>query len=676
MLKHVTDERRRERRWIGGRMQDLISDRPSGSRVMRAALSLALIFALLSACAPEPAPPAGTLSGLEVDPDTISLPAGLSTPLRAFGLYDDGTRVDRTAEVEWINSSPQFAELDAAEPGLVHGLLPGTTAISATLGNFAAGSIVEVVDAELLGLVVTPLSAELAVGQWVDLVATGLGTDGGHSDLTGSVLWTSSVPGVADFDPEEPRRLVARSPGSSTVRAALGGVEAAALVQVVDRELMELTLTPASLELPLGTEGALVAWGRWTDGLEEDLSAQAAWTSSNEQVASVGGGLVSSVGTGTSLVEARLFGVEGPALVTVGPPAEVGLEVEPDQLTLVLGQEGALQAWLRFSDDSEQDVTDAVLWSSTDPAVVSASNDLGREGLVVSVGQGAATVRATRGELSAFAAVTIAAAELVSIAVEPPSLELALGDAGGFAAVGTWSDGATADLTGSVAWTIDPLGVAGLGAGGAVLALSPGAATVTATSGAVSADAALTVGPAELRSIAVTPVDLVLPVGAEQPLVAAGTWSDGGVSDVTGAAFWGSSAPGFASVTNLLGQEGVVTGEGPGQATILASIPPVSGSVVVDVVPAAPSSLEILLPAPLLVGASATLELLVLWTDGSDSFEVEDASWSSSDPAVLTTSNDVGLEGTILGVSPGLATVYASFEDLDASLVVEVIDPS
>ena len=617
--------------------------------------------------------PTAGLAGVEVEPDATSLPAGLSTTLHAFALYDDGSRVERNSDVEWINSSPQFAELDEDVPGLLHALLPGTTAVSVTLEAFAAASIVEVLDADVLGLVVTPLQAEVPVGQWIDYAAIGLLSDGSHADVTEAVQWTSSVPGVADFDLETPQRLVARSPGLASVLAVLGEVEASVPVEVGDRELLELTITPSSLDLPLGTVGALAARGRWSDDVEEDVTSQAVWTSTSLEVATVSAGLIAGVDTGTTLVEARLFGVESSVLVTVGPPVEVSLEVLPSALTLALGEPGALQATLHLSDDSEEDVTDGVAWSSAAPEVASASNDAGRQGIVSSVGTGTATIMATRGTLSSFASVQVGAAELAEITVEPAILELALGDPGSFTAEGVWSDGSTADLTGSVSWSIDPLGIGALGTAGTVTPLTAGAATVTASSGLISADAALTVGPAELRSIAVTPVDVVLAVGEQQPLMATGTWSNNAVSDVTEDAFWGSSAPGFASVTNTAGQEGTVTAEAPGVATILASHSLVSGSVVLEVVPPAPSSIEIVPPADLFVGSTVSLELTVVWSDESESAEVAAVFWSSDDPGVLTTSNDVGLEGTIVGVSPGLATVNAAFENLSTSLVIEVL---
>jgi uncharacterized protein YjdB len=634
-------------------------------------MRLFVLLALLAGCpaAPEPAP---TLTGLEVEPADLSVPAGLSARLRAFGRYDDGSRVDRSADVAWIASSPQFAAFDPAEPGLVQALVPGTTAISAALGDFSAAAVLEVLDAELIGIVVSPLELELPLGAAHQLAAVGLLSDGERADVTASATWTAEPAGLVELDPDRPGRLIARGVGSSSVTASAGDVSSAVSVEIVDRELEVLTLTPGPITLPRGTEGALRAVGRWSDGEEEDLSDLAAWSSSNAEVAAVGLGVVTALAAGTTLVEARVFGVEERVLVTVGPAVEIGLSIEPTSLDLVLGSPGALSAVAALSDGSEQDVTDAVAWSSSAPSVATASGDLGREGLVTPVGPGAAIVTASRGAFSATASIDVGAAALVELAVEPAVLELAVGDAGAFTATGTWSDGSTGDLSGAVQWSLGPLGVALLGPTGGVTPLGQGEALVTATLGALSADASLVVTPAELRSIAVTPVGLQLPAGSSQAMTATGTWSDGAISDVTEEAFWGTSAPGFATVTNLAGQEGTVTAIAPGTATILASWGPVSGAAAVAVVAAIPDSASVDGPLTLGLGGSASLSLQVGWTDGSETVEVVDVAWSSDDPSVVATSNDAGLEGTVVAVGPGAATVQGVYEGVVGTLSITV----
>lgn len=639
---------------------------------MRPVLPLML---LLAACPSDPVDPPGQLTGLEVEPASLQLPAGQSVDLRAWALLDDGTREDRTDEVEWLVSSEQFATLDPDEPGRVHGILPGSTAVSAALDVYAAASVIEVVEADVVDVLVTPLSVELPVGLQRAMTATGVLSDGGALDLTELVVWSSSVPDVAEFDAERPGVLLARAPGLSTVSATYEDRTGAAEVEVDDRELLELSFDRPAFDVAEGLQVTLGVSGHWSDGAVEDVTAQAAWSSSNPEVATVQGGTVTGVDAGTSLIEATLFGVDVEVLATVGAAVSVGLEVRPDTLDVVLGTQGALEAFALMSDGSEVDVTAEALWSSDAPDVASAGNDVGREGVITTVSEGGAIVSATHGDWEAASAVTVSAPELLLLTVDPPSGVLAVGESQAYTVEGVWSDGTREDLTGSADWSVSPLGLAQVTPSGTVSALYPGPVTVTATVGALGGSATLTVEEAALVSIAVTPVGLRMPVGTEQAMVATGTWTDGTVSDVTADGFWGSSAPGFASITNLPGSEGLVNAVAPGPATMLITVDSVSGSVALEVVPPEAIALEIAAVDPLTVGDVVALVCEAEWSDGSVSEVTADAAWSSDTPAVLSTSNDAGLEGQATAQGAGSAEVTCSFAGLDAVRTIDVADP-
>ena len=56
-------------------------------------------------------------------------------------------------------------------------------------------------------------------------------------------------------------------------------------------------------------------------------------------------------------------------------------------------------------------------------------------------------------------------------------------------------------------------------------------------------------GPAGLCSIAVTPTNPTIQIGANQQFTATGTYSDLSTVDLTGSATWGSSSTGVATIT-------------------------------------------------------------------------------------------------------------------------------
>ena len=132
--------------------------------------------------------------------------------------------------------------------------------------------------------------------------------------------------------------------------------------------------------------------------------------------------------------------------------------------------------------------------------------------------------------------------QLVTIAVTPGAASVPAGLTQQFAATGAFGDGSTGDLTASVAWASSNPLVATINTGGLATGVGVGTADITATSnGLTSNTATLTVTPADLVSIAVTPEAASIPVGANQQFTAVGSFSDGSTADVTAAATWEST---------------------------------------------------------------------------------------------------------------------------------------
>src|SRR5205085_1052544 len=98
-----------------------------------------------------------------------------------------------------------------------------------------------------------------------------------------------------------------------------------------------------------------------------------------------------------------------------------------------------------------------------------------------------------------------ALATLESIAISPPNPTIALGATQQFVATGTYTNGSTQDLTSAASWGSSSTAVATIAAGGLATGQGAGTATITATSGLITASATLTVGQAALVSLVVTP---------------------------------------------------------------------------------------------------------------------------------------------------------------------------
>ncbi len=125
---------------------------------------------------------------------------------------------------------------------------------------------------------------------------------------------------------------------------------------------------------------------------------------------------------------------------------------------------------------------------------------------------------------------------LQSIAVTPANPSVASGLTEQLTATGTYSDGTTANLTSSVTWASATGGVATVNSSGLATAVSAGTSLISATSGTVSGSTTLTVNPAALVSIAITPSTAQL--GSTTQLKATGTYTDQSTQDLTDTVTW------------------------------------------------------------------------------------------------------------------------------------------
>jgi hypothetical protein len=131
---------------------------------------------------------------------------------------------------------------------------------------------------------------------------------------------------------------------------------------------------------------------------------------------------------------------------------------------------------------------------------------------------------------------TVTAATLLSIEVTPATASVANGQTQQFTATGLYTDNTTQDLTTQVTWASSNDAVATVsnaaGSNGLATTTGLGNATVSATSGSVTGDAALTVTAATLVSIDVSPASASVANGVTQQFTATGVFSDSSTQDL------------------------------------------------------------------------------------------------------------------------------------------------
>ena len=641
--------------------------------------------ALLSGTAALTVVPA-VLIAVDVAPPASNVPVGESQQLSATGDYSNGTTTNLTDVVTW--SSSDSSEASVSSKGLVKGVATGAVTITAddSAALLSGTAAITVVSPVLLAVTVSPLTANVPVGETVQLTATGDYSDGSTSNLTGSVTWSSSD--SSDASVSSTGLVTGVATGAATITAtdssaALSGeaavtvlpavllavtvsatdpstsISGEAAITILDATLTAISVSPPITSVAAGDTVQMTATGIYSDGTTVNLTDDVTWSSSDSSEATVSStGLVTGVSTGAVTIEAAdpSASIDGTAAVTVSPAELVAVTVSPALVNLPAGETEQLTATGYYSDGSTKNLTHQVTWSSSDSSDASVTSD----GLVTAVSVGAATIQATdpTTSISGTAAVTVLPAVLLDVTVTPPAQNVPVGETQQMTATGIYSDGTTSDLTDSVTWSSSDSSEASVSSKGVVTGVATGAVTITATysSTSVSGTAAITVEPAVLVAISVNPPEANVPVGETQKMTATGDYSDGSTANLTRSVTWSSSDSSEASVT----QTGLVTANAIGAVTITATDPStgIFGVAAIAVVPAVLVAITINPPAASLnEGQSEQFYATGDYSDGSMTDLTDEVTWSTTDSSVaaVTSTGEV-----TAGDTTGAATITAT----------------
>jgi phospholipase C len=590
--------------------------------------------------------------------------AGSTQQFAATGTFSGGTTYDVTRSVSWISTKTTVATVSntAGTQGLATGVTAGSASIRATSNKITGSTLLTVtVPVTLVSITVTPALASIPLGTQQQYTATGNYSDGSTQNLTGSVMWSSSVLGVATISAGGLSNSVAV--GTTAVSASSGTIVGSTTLTVNRPALVSIALTPVTPAIAVGQQQQFVATGTYTDGSMQNLTGSAIWSSSVTGVATVNaGGVASGISAGTTTISAVSGSISGATTLTVNPAALVSIVLTPASAVLSRNAQQQFTATGTYSDGSKQDVTNSAAWISSVPGTASVISS----GVVNGSSTGKSTIAATVGSVSGTAAMTVTQASLVSIAVTPTNPSFASGTVEQLSARGIYSDGSTMDLTSSVSWVSGDLTIATVDAQGLATAVAVGSTTITASMNGVSGTTAANVTSASPISIAVTPAVATVSPGSSEQFTATATFNDGSIQDVTQVAQWSSS---ITSVASFSGSQGIATGTASGTTAITAAFGGASGSTTLTVSSASLVSIAVT-PGSVSVAPGITQQLVATGTfsDGTTQDLTARANWSSSATgAAIVTS-----PGVLTAIESGTANVTASSGSVTGTAVANV----
>jgi len=330
---------------------------------------------------------------VELTPVFSLLPLNFQQQYTSMGIFDDETKQDLTRFARWGSYDPTIATISNSRrnKGLATGLNLGITAITATVRGVTGFAKLVVDSSKLIAIEVSDVvNSSLPINFRHQFKATGIFDNGTVRDLTDFVNWTSSRPRVIDFFNANGMQGLARTirQGNAQIRATFGNITGVKNLNVSTATLVSIDINPADASLLAGYTQQFTALGTYSDGSIRDVTQLTIWRSSNNAVLSISNtigqrGLAAVLTAGTTTVSATFQdNIVGSTSATVTGLPIVSIAIMPSDFFLVTGESVLLFAIATFTDGQTRDISENVLWSSSNPNVVAVSNSPDYPGLV------------------------------------------------------------------------------------------------------------------------------------------------------------------------------------------------------------------------------------------------------------------------------------------------------
>src|SRR5205809_378548 len=512
------------------------------------------------------------VASVDVTPPTATVQAGATVQLTATPRDANGNSLSGRV-VTWQTTDLAIATVDAT--GLVTGkTVGGPITITATSEGKSGTSSVTITPVPVASVDVTPAPASVQLGATRQLTAAPKDANG--NPLTGRVAtWQTADATGATVDANG---LVTGkgAGGPVAITAASEGKSGTSAITVTLTPVASVDVAPPTGSIQVGATLQLTATPKDANG--KPLTGRSVtWQTGDAAVADVNaGGMVTGKTVGGPVtITATSEGKSGTAAVTVSASAPVAtVDVAPPTASVQVGASTQLTATPKDANGNPLSGR-VVIWRTGNATIA----DVDANGLVTGKAAGGPiTIMATSEGTSGTSAVTVTPITVASLAVTPATASIQ--ENGTVQLTATPKDATGNPLSGLVVtWQTSNATIAMVDGNGLVTGKALGGPiTITATSEGKSGTASVSVTPAPVASVAMSPTSATIFANGTVQLTA--TPKDANGNELGGRAMsWASSTPGVATVN----ARGFVVGLQPGTANVTATSEGVVGMSVVTV---------------------------------------------------------------------------------------------
>lgn len=576
---------------------------------------------------------------LEASHNQLSMLLNDTEAILVTAFYPDGTTRDVTGEAEWTSSDEAVADV---LNGVVKAYSQGQATLTAAYGTKTAAIEVDVDKTSKLEVDEQKLFMRLDATKQLRLNA--IYPDERTSNVTSSAVWASSDEDVASVY----KGLIrANGPGVATITAEYGNKT---LEIEVDVEMVRyLDITEQTIALEKKETKQLVLQATYVNGVQEDITAKAEWTSSNADIVYVSKGELTAYQMGKAVIRASYGGKTTTVDVEVDIPNK--LIPELNTITLDAGENRTISLVAAHADGREEVVTEKAVWTTADASVAKVEN-----GTVTGVATGKTILTAKLDALQVTITVEVGYASEMTADAE--HLMMSLYETKQVKLTATNAEGSTKDVTTEAQWTTNNDAVA-IVSKGLITAKGNGRTNITAKLG----------GQAVVIHVEVDIIDkieadvqaLTLKSGEQPTVTVTVTLSNGETKDVTQSAEWLTGNYKVALV-----DKGQITAVAYGKTNITAKYGGKSVRIPVEV-----DKLKYLqtnvVNLNLKAGAQGQIKASATYFDEVDRDVTVEALWSSSNIMIASVK-----DGIVKANGKGKATITVKFGDRRTKVIVNV----
>ncbi|MFM2661549.1 Ig-like domain-containing protein [Vibrio chagasii] len=410
------------------------------------------------------AEPTATLNRIDISPSPIrtrgisqlTLAKGNKQDFIATGYYSDGSskRLTDLSVRAWHSSDKNLGFFP--EPGVFSAASAGQVIVYVIKDGVTSNTVtVDVTDAVITSIAVTPSLVSVAKGQTQQLQATATYSDTTSSDVSNSVTWSSNDLSTATVT--STGLLLGSAVGGTTLTATKDNITSNTVtVDVTDAVITSIAVTPSPVSVAKGQTQQLQATATYSDTTSSDVSNSVTWNSNDLSTATVTstGLLLGSAVGGTTLTATKDNITSNTVTVDVTDAVITSIAVTPSPVSVAKGQTQQLQATATYSDTTSSDVSDSVTWTSNELNTATVTST----GLLLGLAVGGTTLTATKDNITSnTVTMDVTDAVITSIAVTPSMASVTKGQTQQLQATATYSDTTTSDVSDSVTWTSNDL---------------------------------------------------------------------------------------------------------------------------------------------------------------------------------------------------------------------------